>query len=110
MKNMMIFIIIDDSKMLRTFFVKNFMRFFEFIRHKEDNKLFILINDDDDDDWTDFELLINNIKAQFATKFKKNKKVKNVQNIKNAKSIKKVEKTFEKNSQKDEDVKTIKTH
>ena len=47
MKNAIIFIIIDDSKILRTFFVKNFMRFFKFVRHEKDNKSFILINDDD---------------------------------------------------------------
>ena len=78
MKNAMIFTIIDDNKMLRTFFIKNFMRFFKFVRHEKDDKSFILINDDDDNDWTDFEFLINDIEARFATKFKKNKKIKDV--------------------------------
>ena len=108
MKNAIIFTIIDNSKMLRIFFVKNFIRFFEFVRHKKNDKSFILINDDDDDDWTDFELLINDIETWSATKFKKNKKIKNVQNIKDVKNIKEIEKTSKKNSQKDENVKTIK--
>ena len=84
------------------------MRFFKFIRHEKNDKSFILINDDDDDDWTDFEFLINDIEAWSATKFKKNKKIKNMQNIKDVKSIKEVEKTFKKNSQKNEDIKTVK--
>ena len=46
----MIFTVIDDSRMLRTFFVKNLMRLFELVRHEENDKSFILINDDDDDD------------------------------------------------------------
>ena len=45
----MIFTIIDNNKMLRTFFVKNLIRFFKFVRHEKNDKLFILINDDDDD-------------------------------------------------------------
>ena len=98
MKNVLIFTIINDSKMLRIFFVKNFMRFFKFVWHEKDDKSFILINDDDDDDWIDFELLINDIETRSAIKFKKSKKIKNVQNTKNAKNIKKIEKTFEKNS------------
>ena len=98
MKDAMIFIIIDDSKMLRTFFVKNFMRFFKFVRHEKNDKSFTLINDDDDDDWISFKLLINDIEVRSATKFKKNKKIKDVQNTKDIKNIKEIEKTFEKNS------------
>ena len=110
MKNAIIFTVIDDSRMLQTFFIKNFMRFFEFVRYEKDDKSFILINDDDDNDWIDFKLLFNDIEAQSATKFKKNKKIKDVQNTKNAKNIKEIEKTFEKNLQKDENIKTIKIY
>ena len=49
-KNAIIFIILDDSKMLQTLSIKNFMRFFEFIQYKKNNKLFLLINDYDNND------------------------------------------------------------
>ena len=93
----MIFIIIDDKKMLRTFFVKNSMRFFKFVRHEKNNKSFVLINNDDNNNWTDFKFLINNIEIWFAINFEKSKRIKNMQNKKNVKNIGKIEKTFKKN-------------
>ena len=49
-KNAIIFTVINDSKMLRTLLIKNFMRFFEFVRYKKDDKSFKLIKDYDDND------------------------------------------------------------
>ena len=47
MKDAIIFTIINNNKMLRTFFVKNFIRLFKFVQHEKDDKSFILIKDDD---------------------------------------------------------------
>ena len=95
--------------MLRTFSIKNFIRFFEFVWHEKNNKLFILIKDYDNNDWTDFKFLINDIRAQSATKFKKSKKIKNVKSTKNAKSIKEIKKASEKDLRRDKNVKIIET-
>ena len=107
-KNAIIFTVINDSRVLRTFSIKNFMRFFEFVRYKKDDKSFILSKDYDDDNWTNFALLINDIRAQSATKFKKSKKIKDVNSTKNAKSIKEVKKTSEKDLWKNKSIKTTK--
>ena len=97
-KDAAIFTAIDDSRMLRTLSVKNLMRLFGPVRHEEDGKPFILVNDDGDGDWTDLELSANGIGARSAAKSKKGKKAKGVQNTKGAKSTKEAKKASGKGS------------
>ena len=97
-KDAAIFTAIDDSRMLRTLSVKNLMRLFGPVRHEEDGKPFILVNDDGDGDRTDLELSANDIRVRSAAKSKKGKKAKGVKSTKGAKSTKEAKKASGKGS------------
>ena len=107
-KDAAIFTAIDDSRMLRTFSVKNLMRLFGPVRHEEDGKPFILVNDDGDGDRTGLELSADDIRARSAAKSKKSKKAKGLRSTKGAKSTKEAKKASGKGSRGGKDAKAAK--